>query len=96
MSKMVKKIIDISSITKSYKYDHKDGMYTILFISTGLTFGSISALFGLSHGIINQEQYALLFAVAIASAAVPTLIATAFVIPKFFLSSAKHSCHEKE
>jgi hypothetical protein len=37
-------------------------MYKTLLMSTGLTFGTISALFGLSHGIINQGQYSALVA----------------------------------
>jgi hypothetical protein len=54
-------------------------------MSTGLTFGSISALFGLSHGIIDQSQYSLLLVVVIGSAVVPTLIANAFFIPHYLL-----------
>jgi hypothetical protein len=55
-----------------------EAMYTTLLMSSGLTFGSISALFGLSHGIINQVQYSYLIAAVIGSAIVPTLIANAF------------------
>jgi Kef-type K+ transport system membrane component KefB len=54
-------------------------------MSTGLTFGSIAALFGLSHQIIDQQQYSLLIVTVIASAVVPTLIANAFFIPKYLL-----------
>jgi hypothetical protein len=50
-------------------------------MSTGLTFGTISALFGLTHHVITQEQYSFLVAAVIASAVVPTLIANAFFIP---------------
>jgi glutathione-regulated potassium-efflux system ancillary protein KefC len=96
MSKMITKIVGVYPVTKSYRYDHKDGMYTTLLMSTGLTFGSISALFGLSHGIINQEQYSLLIVTVIASAVVPTLIANAFFIPKYLLPPAGRDTHEKE
>ena len=48
-------------------------MYTTLLMSTGLTFGSISALFGLSHGIVSDAQYSFLIAAVIGSAVVPTL-----------------------
>ncbi|MCX7625064.1 MAG: hypothetical protein N2Z21_02475, partial [Candidatus Sumerlaeaceae bacterium] len=51
----------------------------------GPTFGSISALFGLSHGIITQDQYSYLVATVIGSAVVPTLIANAFFIPHYLL-----------
>jgi len=50
-------------------------------MSTGLTFGTISSLFGLSHGFINQQQYTVLVTVVILSAVVPTLIAQAFFRP---------------
>lgn len=44
-------------------------------LSTGLTFGTISALFGYSHGYINMTQYTVLVTVVILSAVVPTMIA---------------------
>jgi hypothetical protein len=60
-------------------------MYTTLLMSTGLTFGTISALFGLSHGIIDQAQYTVVVAGVVASAVVPTLIANAFFLPQHLL-----------
>jgi len=54
-------------------------------MSTGLTFGTISSLFGLSHGIINQGQYSALVATVIASAVIPTVIANAFYLPHHLL-----------
>jgi hypothetical protein len=51
-------------------------------MSTGLTFGTISALFGLTHGIIDQAAYTVLVTVVILSAVVPTLIATRFFEPR--------------
>jgi hypothetical protein len=60
-------------------------MYTTLLMSTGLTFGSISALFGLSHGVIDTAQYSFLIAAVVASAVVPTLIANAFFLPRHLL-----------
>jgi hypothetical protein len=50
-------------------------------MSTGLTFGTISALFGLSHRIITPEQYSYLVATVIGSAVIPTLIANAYFMP---------------
>jgi len=50
-------------------------------MSTGLTFGSISALFGLTNGIINQDQYTILVVAVIGSAVVPTLIAQRWFQP---------------
>jgi glutathione-regulated potassium-efflux system ancillary protein KefC len=54
-------------------------------MSTGLTFGTISSLYGLSHGIIDQSQYSILVAGVIGSAVIPTLIANAFFLPKHLL-----------
>lgn len=85
LGKMLTKIVGVYPATKAYKYAQKEGVYTTLLMSTGLTFGSISALFGLSHGIIDKTQYSVLIAVVIASAVVPTLIANAFFIPKYLL-----------
>jgi Kef-type K+ transport system membrane component KefB len=55
--------------------------YTTLLMATGLTFGSISALFGLTHHLIDQDQYTELVTVVILSAFVPTLIAQQFFRP---------------
>jgi len=59
----------------------REANYTTLLMSTGLTFGSISALFGLTNGLIDQAQYAVLVTTVILSAVVPTLIATTFFEP---------------
>ena len=56
-------------------------MYTTLLMSTGLTFGTISALFGLTNHIIDQSQYTILVTAVIGSAVVPTLIAQRWFQP---------------
>lgn len=84
-AKMVTKFIGIYPVTKLYGSPNKEAMYTTLLMSTGLTFGSISALFGLSHGIIDQSQYSFLVATVMGSAVVPTLIANAFYLPHHLL-----------
>ena len=66
-------------------------MYTTLMMSTGLTFGTISSLYGLSHHIITQSQYSLLVAAVIGSAVVPTLIANAFYLPRHLLPKPEGS-----
>lgn len=43
-------------------------------MSTGLTFGTISALYGLTAHIINRTQFSLLVTVVVLSAIVPTAI----------------------
>lgn len=85
MGKMITKFVGVYPVTKAFRYANKEGMYTTLLMSTGLTFGSISALFGLSHGIIDQQQYSLLIAAVIGSAVIPTLIANTFYLPKYLL-----------
>ena len=79
------KIVGVYPVTKLYKSPNPEAMYTTLLMSTGLTFGTISSLFGLSHGIINQGQYSALVAAVIASAVVPTVIANAFYLPRHLL-----------
>jgi len=86
LAKMVTKFVGVFPVTKIYKSPHKEAMYTTLLMSTGLTFGSISALFGLSHHIIDQAQYSLLIIAVVASAVVPTLIANAFFLPRHLLT----------
>jgi glutathione-regulated potassium-efflux system ancillary protein KefC len=87
-AKMVTKFVGVYPITKFFKAPRKEAMYTTLLMSTGLTFGSISALFGLTHGIVTQQQYSYLIAAVIGSAIVPTLIANAFFLPRHLLRSA--------
>ena len=53
----------------------KEASYTTLLMATGLTFGTISALFGLQNHIIDQTQYTILVSTVILSAFVPTLVA---------------------
>jgi glutathione-regulated potassium-efflux system ancillary protein KefC len=74
-------------VTQRFGSPVKEGMYTTLLMSTGLTFGSISALFGLTHGIVDSAQYSALVAAVIGSAVVPTLIANAFFLPRHLLGA---------
>jgi Kef-type K+ transport system membrane component KefB len=89
MSKILTKCIGVYPVTRSYGAPKKEAMYTTLLMSTGLTFGSISALFGLTHEIIDQSQYTLLILAVIASAVVPTLIANAFYLPHHLLPKSE-------
>jgi len=81
--KMVTKFVGILPLTRYFKFDKREGMYTTLMMSTGLTFGSISALFGLTNHIIDQQQYTILLTAVIGSAVVPTLIAQTWFRPHF-------------
>jgi Kef-type K+ transport system membrane component KefB len=76
------KVVGVWPLTRYYGMGRREGNYTTLLMSTGLTFGTISALFGLNNGKIDERQYSILVAVVIASAVVPTLIAQAFFEPR--------------
>jgi glutathione-regulated potassium-efflux system ancillary protein KefC len=90
------KIAGVYPITKLFGSPNKEAMYTTLLMSTGLTFGTISALFGLSHGIINQAQYSALVATVIASAVIPTVIANAFYLPRHLLPKRAAEAPDRE
>jgi Kef-type K+ transport system membrane component KefB len=81
--KMITKFVGILPLTVYHGFDRREGMYTTLLMSTGLTFGTISALFGLTNKIIDQTQYTILVTAVIASAVVPTLIAQTWFQPEF-------------
>jgi len=81
--KMATKFIAILPLTRVFDFDRREGMYTTLMMSTGLTFGTISSLYGLTNGIIDQEQYTILVTAVIASAVIPTLIAQRWFQPTF-------------
>lgn len=82
-TKMITKFLGILPLTRYFEFKPREGMYTTLMMSTGLTFGSISALFGLTNNIIDREQYTILVTSVIGSAVVPTLIAQLWFHPHF-------------
>ncbi len=59
-----------------------DAMFTTLLMSTGLTFGTISSLYGLNAGILDRAQFSVLVTVVVASAVIPTIIAQRWFSPK--------------
>ena len=77
--KIIAKFIGVYFLAK--KYIPGGSMYTTLLMSTGLTFGTISSIFGLQAGIINQVQYSILVGVVVASAIIPTFIAQKWFLP---------------
>jgi len=79
--KMAAKFIGVWPTAKAFGFGKKESMYTTLLMSTGLTFGTISALFGYTNKIINQEQYTVLVTAVILSAVVPTIIAQKWFQP---------------
>jgi Kef-type K+ transport system membrane component KefB len=75
LTKMLAKGAGVYPWTLKFRFGRTNGIYTTLLMATGLTFGTISALFGLTHGYIDRTQYTVLVTVVILSAVVPTLIA---------------------
>jgi Kef-type K+ transport system membrane component KefB len=61
--------------------DRRHGTFITLLMSTGLTFGTISSLYGLNAGIIDKTQFSLLVTVVVLSAVVPTAIAERWLLP---------------
>jgi Kef-type K+ transport system membrane component KefB len=64
-----------------HRFVGRDATYIALLMSTGLTFGTISALYGLNAGIIDRFQFSVLLSVVIGTAIVPTLIAQTWFQP---------------
>jgi Kef-type K+ transport system membrane component KefB len=88
-AKMISKMVPLVPTIRAFNYLGHEGIYYTLMMSTGLTFGTISALFGLNHQIINQAQYSYLVATVIGSAVIPTAIANAWFLPKHLLPRAE-------
>lgn len=86
MGKVASKIFGLYPFISLFRQDRKERWYYTLLMSTGLTFGTISSLYGLAHGLITQEQYSFLVAAVIASAVVPTVIAGLFCVPTHLLA----------
>src|SRR6201982_3063473 len=86
--KMVTKIVGVWPLARLHYMKVKEASYTTLLMATGLTFGTISSLYGLQNGIINQNQYTILVSVVILSAFVPTLIAQKFFQPTIEMMDA--------
>jgi Kef-type K+ transport system membrane component KefB len=84
--KVAAKFLGVYPTAKLFRMDNRISMYTTLLMSTGLTFGTISAMFGLSRNLIDSNQYSTLVIVVIASAVVPTLIAQKWFRPQHGLS----------
>ncbi len=93
-AKMVSKLAGLLPTVRAFGYRGHDGIYYSLMMSTGLTFGTISALFGLNHGIIDQNQYSHLVATVIGSAVIPTAIANARFMPRHLLPEQERELKE--
>ena len=79
--KMLTKVVGVWPLARMHFMNRREAAYTTLLMATGLTFGTISALFGFQNKIIDQRQYTILVTVVILSAFVPTLFAQKFFQP---------------
>lgn len=85
--KVVTKIFGLYPAIRGFREDKKEKWYYTLLMSTGLTFGTISALYGLTNNIITQQQYSFIVGAVIASAVIPTIIANKFFLPSHLLEA---------
>jgi Kef-type K+ transport system membrane component KefB len=78
-AKLVPKLGLVLPLARRYARPH--AAYTTLLMSTGLTFGTISSLYGLQAGIIDRTQFSLLVTVVVVSAILPTAVAQRWFSP---------------
>src|SRR5581483_9851298 len=91
--KMVPKLAGVYPFARRYTAPH--AAFTTLLMSTGLTFGTITSLYGLNAGIIDRTQFSLLIAVVVLSAIVPTAIAQRFFHPHAETEQEHELAHER-
>jgi len=85
IGKVGTKIFGLYPVVGLFREKLSERWYYTLMMSTGLTFGTISALYGLTHGIVTETQYSFLVMVVIGSAVIPTAIANFSFLPKHLL-----------
>lgn len=94
--KMATKLLGVWPTATAFGIPRRERAYTTLLMATGLTFGSISALYGLTNHLIDQAQYSELVTVVILSAFVPTLIAQQFFEPELPIEEQLEQALEAE
>src|SRR5215469_13958998 len=94
--KLAAKFLGVWPTAAAFRLPRRERAYTTLLMATGLTFGSIAALFGLTHGLINKTQYTELVTVVILSAFVPTLIAQQLFQPKVLDTEEEEALGEED
>jgi Kef-type K+ transport system membrane component KefB len=88
-AKMIPKLAAIYPLARrTMRGGPGEAVFGTLLMSTGLTFGTISSLYGLNAGIIDKTQFSLLLTVVVGSAVVPTFIAQRWFTPYHALSRA--------
>jgi Kef-type K+ transport system membrane component KefB len=94
--KLATKMLGVWPVSAAFKLPRRERTYTTLLMATGLTFGSIAALYGLTHHLINKTQYTELVTVVILSAFVPTLIAQQLFRPAILDTEEEEALGEED
>ncbi len=92
--KLATKFIGVFPLARRYVREH--AWFTTLLMSTGLTFGTISSLYGLNAGILDRAQFSVLLTTVIGTAIIPTFIAQRFFSPRVELSKENQAQPLKE
>ena len=85
--KQVTKVLGVYPLAR--RWVPQDAMFTTLLMSTGLTFGTISSLYGLNAGILSRAQFSVLVTAVVASAVIPTVAAQRWFSPRQALDTAR-------
>jgi len=80
-TKLATKGAGVWPVSRAMRMPQRESVYTTLLMSTGLTFGTISSLYGLNAGIIDRTQLSLLVTVLVLSAVMPTFVAERSFLP---------------
>jgi Kef-type K+ transport system membrane component KefB len=94
--KLAAKLGGVWPVAAAFRLPRSERAYTTLLMATGLTFGSIAALFGLTHQLISKTQYTELVTVVILSAFVPTLIAQQLFKPDIVDADEEEALGEED
>ncbi len=94
--KLAAKLAGVWPVATAFRLPRRERTYTTLLMATGLTFGSIAALFGFTHHLIDKTQYTELVTVVILSAFVPTLIAQQLFRPQLIDPDEEEALGEED
>jgi Kef-type K+ transport system membrane component KefB len=94
--KLAAKMAGVWPVAAAFKLPRRERSYTTLLMATGLTFGSIAALFGLTHDLIDKTQYTELVTVVILSAFLPTVIAQQLFRPAVLDRDSEEALGEED
>lgn len=83
--KIAMKFVGVYPAARYFGAPNKEAIYTTLLMATGISFGTIAALFGRAHGIIDGSQYSTLTAAVVGTAIIPLIIADQFFLPRYLL-----------